>query len=29
MKVGAAFAENLKREGIDLLTGYPVNQLIE
>ena len=29
MKVGAAIAEILKREGIEILTGYPVNHLIE
>src|SRR5215471_12837664 len=29
MKVGAAIAEILKREGIKVLTGYPVNHLIE
>lgn len=29
MKVGQAIAEILKREGIDLLFGYPVNHLIE
>jgi thiamine pyrophosphate-dependent acetolactate synthase large subunit-like protein len=29
MKVGDAIAEIMKREGIDLLFGYPVNHLIE
>ncbi len=29
MKVGAAIAEILRREGIEMLTGYPVNHLIE
>ena len=29
MKVGAAIAEIMKREGIEILTGYPVNHLIE
>jgi acetolactate synthase-1/2/3 large subunit len=29
MKVGAAIAEIMKREGIDILCGYPVNHLIE
>ncbi len=29
MKVGAAIAEIMKREGIGILTGYPVNHLIE
>lgn len=29
MKVGAAIAEIMKREGISILTGYPVNHLIE
>ena len=29
MKLGAAVAEILKREGIEILTGYPVNHLIE
>jgi acetolactate synthase-1/2/3 large subunit len=29
MKVGAAIAAILKREGIEILTGYPVNHLIE
>jgi len=29
MKVGAAIAEILKREGVEILTGYPVNHLIE
>src|SRR5947209_19303836 len=29
MKVGAAIAEILKREGVEMLTGYPVNHLIE
>jgi len=29
MKVGAAIAAILKREGIEVLTGYPVNHLIE
>jgi acetolactate synthase-1/2/3 large subunit len=29
MKVGEAIAEILKREGIEILTGYPVNHLIE
>src|SRR3989440_12542301 len=29
MKLGAAIAEILKREGIEILTGYPVNHLIE
>src|SRR5579864_9022757 len=29
MKLGAAIAEILKREGIDILCGYPVNHLIE
>lgn len=29
MKLGAAIAEIMKREGIRILTGYPVNHLIE
>ena len=29
MKVGDAIAEILKREGIEILTGYPVNDVIE
>ena len=29
MKLGAAIAEIMKREGIQILTGYPVNHLIE
>ncbi len=29
MNVGEALAEILKREGIEILTGYPVNHLIE
>jgi thiamine pyrophosphate-dependent acetolactate synthase large subunit-like protein len=29
MKVGEALAEIMKREGIEILTGYPVNHLIE
>ncbi len=29
MKVGEAVAEILKREGIEILTGYPVNHLLE
>ena len=29
MKLGAAIAEIMKREGIKVLTGYPVNHLIE
>src|SRR5437764_12965351 len=29
MKLAAAIAEILKREGIEILTGYPVNHLIE
>jgi acetolactate synthase-1/2/3 large subunit len=29
MKVGAAIAEIMRREGIEILTGYPVNHLIE
>src|SRR5664279_1791891 len=29
MNVGEAIAEILKREGIEILTGYPVNHLIE
>src|ERR1700741_908254 len=29
MKLGAAIAEILKREGVEILTGYPVNHLIE
>src|SRR5512139_45257 len=29
MKLGAAIAEIMKREGIEILTGYPVNHLIE
>jgi thiamine pyrophosphate-dependent acetolactate synthase large subunit-like protein len=29
MKVGSAIAEILKREGIDILCGYPVNHLLE
>jgi len=29
MKVGAAIAGILKREGVEILTGYPVNHLIE
>ena len=29
MKVGDAIAEILKREGIEILTGYPVNHLLE
>jgi len=29
MKVGAAIAEIMKREGVEVLLGYPVNHLIE
>src|ERR1035437_5201745 len=29
MKLGTAIAEILKREGIEILCGYPVNHLIE
>ena len=29
MKLGAAIAEIMKREGIEVLCGYPVNHLIE
>jgi thiamine pyrophosphate-dependent acetolactate synthase large subunit-like protein len=29
MKVGAAIAEIMKREGVDILAAYPVNHLIE
>ncbi|MCO6417114.1 thiamine pyrophosphate-requiring protein [Siccirubricoccus sp. KC 17139] len=29
MKVGEAIAEIMKREGVEILTGYPVNHLIE
>jgi thiamine pyrophosphate-dependent acetolactate synthase large subunit-like protein len=29
MKLGAAIAEIMKREGIEILCGYPVNHLIE
>jgi hypothetical protein len=29
MKIGAAIAEIMKREGIEILTGYPVNHLRE
>ena len=29
MKVGEAVAEIMKREGIEILCGYPVNHLIE
>ena len=29
MKVGAAIAEIMKREGVEILLGYPVNHLIE
>jgi thiamine pyrophosphate-dependent acetolactate synthase large subunit-like protein len=29
MKIGAAIAEIMKREGIEILTGYPVNHLLE
>ena len=29
MKLGAAIAEIMKREGIDILFGYPRNHLIE
>ena len=29
MKVGAAIAETMKREGIEILAAYPVNHLIE
>ena len=29
MKVGAAVAEIMKREGVEILCGYPVNHLIE
>src|ERR1041384_2618788 len=29
MKLGAAIAEIMQREGIEILTGYPVNHLIE
>jgi thiamine pyrophosphate-dependent acetolactate synthase large subunit-like protein len=29
MKVGAAIAEIMKREGIEILCGYPVNHLLE
>src|SRR6202043_2952856 len=29
MKVGAAIAEIMKREGVEILCAYPVNHLIE
>ena len=29
MKVGDAIAEILKREGVDVIFGYPVNHLLE
>ncbi len=29
MKLGEAIAEIMKREGIEILIGYPVNHLIE
>src|SRR6201995_4147507 len=29
MKLGAAIAEIMKREGIEILCGYPVNHIIE
>jgi len=29
MKVGAAIAEIMKREGVEILLAYPVNHLIE
>jgi hypothetical protein len=29
MKLGAAIAEIMKREGVEVLCGYPVNHLIE
>ena len=29
MKIGSAIAEIMKREGIEILTGYPVNHLLE
>ena len=29
MKVGDAIAEIMKREGIEILCGYPVNHLLE
>ena len=29
MKVGDAIAEILKREGIDILIGYPVNHVLD
>ena len=29
MKLGAAIAEIMKREGIEVLCGYPVDHLIE
>ena len=29
MKVGEAIAEIMKREGIEILCGYPVNHLLE
>ena len=29
MKLGTAIAEIMKREGIEILCGYPVNHLIE
>ena len=29
MNVGEAIAEIMKREGIEIMTGYPVNHLIE
>ena len=29
MKVGQAIAEIMKREGIEILCGYPVNHLLE
>ena len=29
MKVGQAVAEIMKREGIEILCGYPVNHLLE
>ena len=29
MKVGAAIAEILKREGVSVICGYPLNYLID
>ena len=29
MKVGEAIAEILKREGVDVILGYPVNHVLE